>query len=277
MTKKENSLLYLEPEDNKMIKQVAWRSMIGSGTYNYENMQALVFLYAMIPVINRYYDKEEDRIKAYKRHLSIFNITPALYGLVTGLAASMEKTASEDPDNYDYSAIQSVKSSLMGPLSGIGDSIFWGSLKVIATGIGVSYALQGSILGPLLYFLINFVPQLLCKLWLPRISFKMGTGFLSKMGKDGLMPLITKCFNIVGLMTIGAMSTTMVKLSIPLELAMGDTVLKIQEVIDGLMPSLLPVALVLICFKYLKKEVKPMTLILILIVVGIVGRFFGIL
>lgn len=277
MTNKKDSLLYLEPEDSKMINKVAWRSMIGSGTYNYENMQALVFLYAMIPVINRYYDKKEDRIKAYKRHLSIFNITPALYGFVTGLAASMEKTASEDPDNYDYSAIQSIKTSLMGPLSGIGDSIFWGSLKVIATGIGVSYALQGSILGPILYFLINFVPQLLCKLWLPRISFKLGTDFLDKIGNEGLMPLITKCFNVVGLMTIGAMSTTMVKLSIPLEITMGDTVLNIQSVLDGLMPSLLPVALVLVCFKFLKKEVKPMTLIMILIVIGIVGRFFGIL
>lgn len=277
MTNKKDSLLYLEPEDSKMINQVARRSMVGSGTYNYENMQALVFLYAMIPVINRYYDKEEDRIKAYKRHLSIFNITPAVFGLVTGLAASMEKTASEDPDNYDYSAIQSVKTSLMGPLSGIGDSIFWGSLKVIATGIGVSYALQGSILGPILYFLINFVPQLFCKLWLPRITFKLGTDFLNKIGNEGLMPLITKCFNIVGLMTIGAMSTSMVKLSIPLEIVMGDTVLNIQSVIDGLMPSMLPVALVLVMFKLLKKEVKPMTLIMILIIVGIVGRFFGIL
>lgn len=277
MTNKKDSLLYLEPEDNKMINSLAWRSMVGSGTYNYENMQALVFLYAMIPVINRYYDKEEDRIAAYKRHLTIFNITPALYGFVTGLAASMEKTASEDPKNYDYSAIHTIKTSLMGPLSGIGDSIFWGSLKVIATGIGVSYALQGSILGPILYFLINFVPQLICKLWLPRISFKLGTAFFDKINKGDLMPLITKCFNIVGLMTIGAMSTTMVKLSIPLEIAMGDTVLNIQSVLDGLMPSLLPVALVLVVFKFLKKEVKPTYIIFILVLIGIVGRFFGIL
>lgn len=69
MTKKKESILTLEKEDDKMIRKLAWRSMIGSGTYNYENMQGLVFLYAMIPVINRYYRDKEDRIAAYERHL----------------------------------------------------------------------------------------------------------------------------------------------------------------------------------------------------------------
>ena len=83
---KKNNLLYLEPEDDKMIRKVAWRSMIGAGSYNYENMQALVFLYAMIPVIKRYYQKTEERIEAYKRHFTLFNVTPALFGFVSGLA-----------------------------------------------------------------------------------------------------------------------------------------------------------------------------------------------
>lgn len=173
---KKNALLYLEPEDDKMIRKVAWRSMIGAGSYNYENMQALVFLYAMIPVIKRYYQKTEERIEAYRRHFTLFNVTPALFGFVSGLAASMEKIASQDK-NYDVSSINAIKSSLMGPLSGIGDSIFWGALKVVATGVGVSFAAQGSILGPILYFLINFIPGMMAKLLLPRISFKMGTEF----------------------------------------------------------------------------------------------------
>lgn len=274
--KKKESMLYLEPEDRKMISQVAWRSMVGSGTYNYENMQALVFLYAMFPVINRYYENTEDRIKAYKRHFTLFNITPAVFGFVSGLAASMEKMAAKDPD-YDVSAINGLKVSLMGPLSGIGDSIFWGALKVVATGIGVSFALQGNILGPILYFLVNFIPGMCAKLLLPKLSFKTGITFFSKLEKEGVIPLLTKSCNIVGLMTIGAMATTMVKVAIPLEMDLSGNILSVQSVLDGIMPNLLPVGLTLLMFHYIKKNVSPMVLILILIVVGIVMKFFGIM
>ena len=295
---KKDSILYLEPEDDKMIRKVAWRSMIGSGTYNYENMQGLVFLYAMIPVIDRYYENKEDRIEAYHRHFALFNITPAVYGFVTGLAASMEKIASQD-ENYNVSSINAIKTSLMGPLSGIGDSIFWGALKVVATGVGVQFAAQGSILGPIsfgfkiinifqfaaqgsilgpiLYFLINFIPAWLSKMWLPRISFKLGTNFFTTMEKNGTIQLITKACNIVGLMTIGAMATTMVKVNLKWELDLSGNVMNLKSVIDGIAPKILPIALTLIMFKYLKKGVKPMTLMLILLAVGIVFTFLGVM
>lgn len=273
---KKDSILYLEPKDDKMIRKVAWRSMIGSGTYNYENMQGLVFLYAMIPVIDRYYENKEDRIEAYHRHFALFNITPAVYGFVTGLAASMEKIASQD-ENYNVSSINAIKTSLMGPLSGIGDSIFWGALKVVATGVGVQFAAQGSILGPILYFLINFIPAWLSKMWLPRISFKLGTNFFTTMEKNGTIQLITKACNIVGLMTIGAMATTMVKVNLKWELDLSGNVMNLKSVIDGIAPKILPIALTLIMFKYLKKGVKPMTLMLILLAVGIVFTFLGVM
>ena len=76
MTKK-NSILYLNPEDKKMINSVAWRMMVGSAPYQYEKMQALSFLYAMVPVVKRYYkDDKEKRIEAYKRHWELWNTTP---------------------------------------------------------------------------------------------------------------------------------------------------------------------------------------------------------
>lgn len=276
MTEKKESILYLEPEDRKMVSQIAWRSMLGSSTYNYENMQALVFLYAMIPAINRYYDNEEDRIAAYKRQFSLFNITPAVYGFVTALAASMEKVASEDPE-FNVSSINSVKSSLMGPLSGIGDAIFWGALKVVATGIGVQFALEGNILGPVLYFLINFIPGMMSKLLLPKVGFNLGIGFLTNMEKNGILNKITEYCNIVGLMTIGAMATTMVKLQFTAEWDIAGNVLNLQEVIDGILPKILPVGLTLLMFKFLNKNVKPITLMLILLVVGILGSSLGLL
>ena len=82
-----------------------------------------------------------------KRHLAIFNITPHLAPTVTGVATAMEAKASQD-ETFDKNAINSIKVGLMGPLSGIGDSIFWGTLRVITVGIGVSLAKDGNISRP---------------------------------------------------------------------------------------------------------------------------------
>lgn len=271
-----DSLLYLEPSDKKLVRQIALRSMIGSGTFNYGNMQGLVFLYAMIPAIDRYYENETDRIEAYKRHFVLFNTTPAVFGFVTGLAASMEKVASQEKD-FEISSINSVKSSLMGPLAGIGDSIFWGVLKVVATGVGVSLAMEGSLLGPLMYFLINFIPGMMAKMWLPVISYKMGDKFFTEASKSGLIPLITKYINIIGITTIGAMATTMVKVNIPLEIELEGGTVAIQSVLDRILPYMLPVGLTLLMFKYLRKDVSPTLLIGILIVVSMILSFFKIM
>ncbi|MGC3443915.1 PTS system mannose/fructose/sorbose family transporter subunit IID, partial [Enterococcus faecalis] len=79
---------------------------------------------------------------------------------IMGLVASMEKHNSED-ENFDASSITAVKASLMGPLSGIGDSFFWGILRVIAAGIGISLASTGSPLGASFLILFKNVPAFL--------------------------------------------------------------------------------------------------------------------
>ena len=127
----------LTEEENKMCFQIALRSHTMSAPYCWEKMQALSFLYTMIPVINKYYPDKEDRIEGYKRHWELFNTTPSVSGFITGLAASMEKQGAEDP-NFDKSSISAVKSSLMGPFAGIGDSIFQSTWRVISMGVGLS-------------------------------------------------------------------------------------------------------------------------------------------
>ena len=137
----------LTEEENKMCFQIAMRSHTMSAPYCWEKMQALAFLYTMIPVINKYYPEKEDRIEGYKRHWELFNTTPSVSGFITGLVASMEKQGAEDP-NFDKSSISAVKSSLMGPFAGIGDSIFQSTWRVISMGVGLSLAAGGNILGP---------------------------------------------------------------------------------------------------------------------------------
>ncbi len=195
----------LTEDENKMCFQIAMRSHTMSAPYCWEKMQALAFLYTMIPVINKYYPEKEDRIEGYKRHWELFNTTPTVAGFITGLSAAMEKQASEDP-TMDKKSINAVKASLMGPFAGIGDSIFWGSWRIVATGIGLSLALQGNVLGPILMLVIFNIPAHICRYYGPFLGFGLGSKFLSQVSESGLMQFLTKCATIVGLMTVGAMT-----------------------------------------------------------------------
>ena len=108
-------------------------------------MQNVGYMYAMLPVIKKLYRNKEDQAAAITRHLEIFNTTPAVVPTIMGISAAMEEENANNPA-FDVQSINAVKASLMGPLAGIGDSIFWGTVRIIAAGIGVSIAKDGNLL-----------------------------------------------------------------------------------------------------------------------------------
>lgn len=267
--------LNISKEDNKMLKSVFWRTMTLSSTYNYEKMQALGYIYAMIPVIKRQYPKKEDQIEALQRHNEIFNTTPTMGSLITGLSASMEVEASQNPE-FDKTSINALKVSLMGPFAGIGDSLFWGSLRIISLGIGISLAMAGNPLGILLHLLIYNLPAHLIRYYGVFFGYSMGAGFIKKATENGMMGYITKAASIVGLMTVGAMCCTMVNFQIPLVLNIQGSELSIQSILDSILPNLLPLLLTFGCFRAIKKNAKPIVIMLVFMVIGVIGKAAGI-
>lgn len=265
----------LTDEESKLCFKVALRSHTMSAPYCWEKMQALSFLYTMIPVINKYYDKKEDRIEGYKRHWELFNTTPSVSGFITGLAASMEKQGVEDP-NFDKSSISAVKTSLMGPFAGIGDSIFQSTWRVISMGVGLSLAGNGSLLGPIVFLLLYNIPAAFVRFIGPYMGFGLGAKFMENAAENGIMSFITKAASIVGLMTVGAMTATMVSVNIGWVFNMSGAEQSIQAMLDTIFPKLLPLLLTLFCFKLLSKKVKPTLLIFGLMIFAILGTWIGI-
>ena len=138
--------------DHKEFMSSFWRSCALQGCFNYERQQGLGFGYAMIPSLRRIYKDDPEGLKdALKRHLTFYNITPQCTTFVQGIVIAMEEEAIGNKD-FDKSSINAVKTALMGPLSGIGDSIFWGTLRTIGLGIGISFSIQGNILGPIFFY-----------------------------------------------------------------------------------------------------------------------------
>ncbi|WP_313159805.1 PTS system mannose/fructose/sorbose family transporter subunit IID, partial [Mixta calida] len=135
------------------LRRVFWRSFQMEFSWNYERQMNLAFVYALMPVLKKLYTRHEDLVSALKRHLVFFNTTPHIVTLILGITAAMEEK-NRSGGGMDSASIDNVKASLMGPLAGLGDSFFWGTLRLIATGIGTSLALKGNILGPILFVLI---------------------------------------------------------------------------------------------------------------------------
>lgn len=123
------------------LKKMFLRGLALEYSWNYERQQNMGYCYAMLPIIKKLYKKKEEQIEAVKRHMEFFNTTPYVSTLVLGISTAMEESNANNED-FDTSSISSVKASLMSPLAGIGDSLFWGTLRVIATGVGTSLSLS---------------------------------------------------------------------------------------------------------------------------------------
>ena len=168
---------------NKKVSQFFWRSWAIQASWNYERQMNMGFLYGMVPTLDRLYPDESDpkqlaaKKEAYHRHMAF----------ILGLYASMEEEYAKDPENFDPDSINAVKTSLMGPLSGIGDSFFQGTIRVIAFGLGVQLAQQGSIMGPILAMLISIVPSVLITWFAAKRGCQGGHEYLSKLQGGDLM------------------------------------------------------------------------------------------
>ncbi len=256
------------------LRRVFWRSFQMEFSWNYERQMNLAFVYALIPVLKKLYPQKLELAAALKRHLVFFNTTPHIVTLLLGITTAMEEKNSQQQE-MDGTAIDNVKASLMGPLAGLGDSFFWGTLRLIATGIGTSLALQGSILGPILFLLVFNVPHILVRWLFTRWGYVLGTGVLHRVQKSGMMESLTYGASIIGLMVVGAMAASMINITIPISFGAGEAKTQVQEIINNIMPCLLPLISFGIVYWLLGRKVKPLTIIGGMALVGIFGSWIG--
>ena len=122
-----------------IFKKTFWRSFPLQACFCYERMQNVGFAYQMVPALKKLYPDKKEASEALKRHLAIFNTTPAIVSFITGAAIAMEekfKKAKDAGEECDEESINAVKAALMGPLAGIGDSFFWGTFRIIGDVFG---------------------------------------------------------------------------------------------------------------------------------------------
>lgn len=260
----------------KELMSVFWRSFTINASYQYERQMNQGFVYSLTPVINKLYDKKEDRVEALQRHSEFFNVTPMVSPFVMGITAAMEEENAND-ESFDAKSISAVKSALMGPLSGIGDSVFWGTLRPLAAGIACSLALAGNAVAPVLFYVLFNVFNVACRYFGLFKGYELGTSLLSKMAASGIMQKVFLGASIIGMLVIGAMTASMVSVNLALAIGEGDSAILLNDVINGIMPKMLPLLVTLLLYRLIRKGWKVNTLLVAIVVVSIVCCFFGIL
>lgn len=197
----------LKKVSDKDLRKVFLHSLAIMCSWNYERQMHMGFMYGMAPVLDKLYADDEERKKeAYQRHMEFFNCTPQLTPFIMGLAASMEEqNANSEEGEFQTESISMIKTSLMGPFAGIGDSFFQGTIRIITFGIGLSFAQQGSILGPILAVLLFAIPSLLFAYNATFFGYRSGNKYLAKLYQEGLMDRVMHFASIVGLAVVGGM------------------------------------------------------------------------
>ncbi len=258
--------------NSKIKKSVLWRWFFTSSvSSNYEKMQALAYCYAVLPFLKvTYKNKPEALQKAVLNHLQFFNTNPWVAPYILGINIAMEENSDENTEE----AVTSIKTGLMGPVAGLGDSLFVVIPWTIFGAIAANMAIDGSPVGIILWIAVSVALKMI-SIPLFRIGYTSGTKLITTIEKS--LKLLTESTSILGLMVVGALIPSVVKTNVVLDFKQGDFSMRGQEILDQIMPGLLPALLVGLVYWSLKKNVKPIYLILGVMVLSIVLATLGIL
>jgi PTS system N-acetylgalactosamine-specific IID component len=255
--------------DKKTLNKMVWRSLNLQGSFNYERMQAAGWLYGILPGLLAIHGEDTEDLKTSMAHnLEFFNTHPFLVTFVMGIVLSLEQ------QKADIATIRAVRVAAMGPLGGIGDAIFWFTLVPIAAGICSNMAIEGNVMGPIMFLLIFNIVQFAVRFFLMHWSYNLGTKAITLLTANAKE--FTRAASLLGVFIVGALTSNYggTALNANLALENGTT---IQSILDGVLPKLIPLTLTLGLFFLMKKKGwTPVKCIGALLVLGLVGAFFGI-
>ena len=289
---------------------VCFRSTFLQGSWNYERMQNGGYCYAMIPAIKRLYTTKEEQAAALKRHLEFFNTQPYVAAPILGVTLALEEDRANGAP-VDDAAIQGVKVGMMGPLAGVGDPVFWFTVRPILGALAASFAMSGNIIGPILFFFFFYVIRYAFLWYTQEFGYKAGTA-ITKDLSGGLLQKVTQGASILGMFVLGALVQRWVSVNFPIQVSKVDLsegayiewdklpqgaegikqaimewssgrslepfkVTTLQDNLNSLVPGLMAMLLTFLCMYLLKKKVSPIVIILGLFGVGIAFHAIGLM
>ena len=290
-------------------RSVMLRSQFLQGSWNYERMQNGGWAYSLIPALKKLYPNKDDASAALKRHLEFFNTHPYIAAPILGVTLALEEERANGAQ-IDDAAIQGVKVGMMGPLAGIGDPVFWFTVRPILGAIAASLATGGSVIAPLFFFFVWNIVRVAFLWYTQEFGYQKGSE-ITKDLSGGILQTITKGASILGMFVMGILVQRWTNINFPMviskvKMAEGafikfpegavngaqlqevltamnkgvalspDKVTTLQDNLNQLVPGFAALLLTFLCMWLLKKKVNPIAIIFGLFAVGIIGHVVGI-
>lgn len=260
----------------KALNAVIRRMLLFENSVNFERMQSLAYTFTMIPVLKELYKKKEDLSQALMRHLQFFNCNVFTAPLITGVTVAMEEQKANGKEISDDS-INSMKAGLMGPGSGIGDALFWGTFVPIVGGIAASMGQDGNIFGPILHQIIRIGVFVAAMYFFVNFGYKQGINLFQYVGKEAVNK-ISRGATVLASVVIGGLVASLVTAQTPIAWSSGEVEIKLQEIFDQILPNLIPLSLFFLLFFLLNKlKWSPILVIVTVFVLGIAASYFNLL
>lgn len=247
--------------------------------YNYERMQGLGFCNAMIPLLRKIYKgDEEGMMAAVKRHAMFFNTDHSFGGMIMGICTSMEEQKKSGADIPDE-AFVSLKSGLMGPCAGVGDTLSQVVLIPILSVIFINLAIQGAVWAPVAYTVIFMLIFYGVSYWMLNLGYRSGGETVLKLMESGLLDKVIEVANILGCAVMGALVCNYVSFNWNVVLVQeGVEVFNLQTgVFDAILPNAMPLLLTVGVYALCKKGVKSAYITFGVMALGFVLGLLGLI
>lgn len=285
------------------------------GSFNYERMQNMGVAFIMLPTLRRLYGDDKEAFAAgLRRHLEFFNTHPYLASPIIGVSMALEEQKANGQP-VDDAAISSVKVGMMGPVAGVGDPLYWGTLRPVIGALAASFAIQGSMMGPIIFFLGWNIIRLATLWYGQKFGYAQGTN-ISKNLASGVLQQVTETASTLGMFMMGVLIPRWTTMNFPLALYKSENsnvfnfselvkqanahninpdtlvnmaqklkagvaidkwhVTTLGDTLNTLMPGIMPLLLMFIVRYFLKKNVSPILIIFAIFGLGILGYWVGI-
>lgn len=257
------------------VRRAFWLwTFFSHGNYNYERLQGTAFAHAMTPIIRRLYSSEDEIRAALKRHLVFFNTEPNVGAVIHGAVIAMEEQRANGATEIDDDAINSVKTGLMGPLAGVGDTITQGTITPILLSIGIGLAQAGNVIGPILYFVLEVAIMTALSYFVFMQGYVRGREGVVSILRSGVLDRVVLGASVLGNIVLGALTAQFVQIFIAPTVTINESPFQIQDILNRVMPGIVPLLFTLMTWWLLtRRRVSPITLLVVYLLIAMVGAF----
>ena len=276
---KKKSTQKLIPAKALFRASLIWETWVQT-CYNYERMMGMACAHTFLPVVKYLYpNNKEKQIDLMTREMEFFNVHPEFGSCILGLAVSLEEEKAMGKD-IPNEFITNIKTSLMGPLAGVGDTIYQGVLIpiLLALCIDITRSGSGNIWGAVIYAVAMFLITYIFSCANFMFGYHAGSDAIMDFLERGILNKLLKGASIMGCMVMGGLIVNYVHASCGLTIMTSGAEFSLQKsLFDNILPNILPLGATLGVYGLFQKKWTSIRIILLLVVIGVVGGIFNIL